>query len=189
MSSVSLAVTKANYNDLYKIPESMIGEIIDGELFAIPRPSPQHSNVVFELCGELWGPYKRGKDGSTGGWIFLIEPEIQFGEDILVPELAGWEKDKLSKPPEENFISVSPDWICEVLSYRTMRIDRIKKMPIYAKFHVSFLWLIDPLTKILEVFKLESNKWVLSCTAIEDDKFKAEPFEHIEINLKNLWWR
>lgn len=177
----------ATYEDLYKIPENMIGEIIDGELVATPRPSPQHSNVAASLGGELVPPYRFGR-GGPGGWIILFEPEIKFSErDLLVPDFAGWRKERFPEWPRENWFSVAPDWICEILSPSTARSDRIEKMAAHARHEVLHLWLIDPRYKTLEVFRLLSGQWVKLGGFAENDKVRAEPFQEIEIELSGLW--
>jgi Uma2 family endonuclease len=181
------ALKEACYEDLYSVPDNMIGEIIDSELFAMPRPSFRHSNIATVISGEIWNPFQRGK-GGPGGWIILYEPEICFGKNILVPDLAGWKKERLPKPPEKNYTTIPPDWVCEVLSPSTVRIDRIKKMRIYAKGGVSYSWLIDPAAKTLEIFRLESGRWILLGVHGENDIVRAEPFHEIEIALENLWW-
>ncbi|MBF0099990.1 MAG: Uma2 family endonuclease [Desulfobacterales bacterium] len=177
----------AEYDDLYNIPENMIGQIINGELIVMPRPSPKHAGTLSNLTIEIGPPYKLGR-GGPGGWIILDEPEIKLGQDIFVPDLAGWKKEKLPQPPSTNYISVPPDWICEVLSPSTEKTDRARKMPIYAQFQVGHLWLIDPIEKILEIFKLIHNQWTVLSIYAEDDKVKGEPFQEIDIDLKNLWW-
>ncbi|MBF0226618.1 MAG: Uma2 family endonuclease [Desulfobacterales bacterium] len=176
----------ANYEDLYKIPENMIGQIINGELITMPRPSLRHSNVVSSIGFEIGPPYKFGR-GGPGGWIILDEPEIKLGENIFVPDIAGWEKKRLPKFPKTNYISVPPDWICEVLSPCTEKTDRAMKMPIYAQFGISYFWIINPIEKILEVLKLSDNKWFILAIYAENDKVRAEPFQEIEIDLQNLW--
>jgi Uma2 family endonuclease len=178
---------EVSYEDLYAIPDNMIGQIIDGELLAMPRPSFRHSNAASVMTYEIGGPFQRGR-GGPGGWIILYEPEICLGKNILVPDLAGWKKERLPKPPEENYTTVPPDWICEVLSPGTVRIDRIKKMPIYARFGVSYVWMVDPIAKTLEVFKLKSDNWILLSVHSENDHVRAEPFQETEIALENLWW-
>ena len=178
----------AVYNDLHKIPENMIGEIIAGELVVSPRPSPRHSHAVSVLDTQIGPPYRFG-EGGPGGWIFLFEPEIALGEHLIVPDLAGWKKERLTNPPETNFIATTPDWICEVLSPTTFRTDRIKKMPLYAQYLVPFLWLLDPIARTLEVFRLESGRWSLLSTHADDEKVRAEPFPEIEIPLAYLWWQ
>ena len=181
------AFKKASYEDLYSIPDNMIGEIIDGELFAMPRPSFRHSNAVSGMTDEIRGPFQRGR-GGPGGWVILYEPEICLGENILVPDLAGWKKERLPNPPVENYTTVPPDWVCEALSPGTVRIDRIRKMPIYAQFGISYAWLIDPVARTLEVFRLESGRWILLSVHSENDNVRAEPFQEIEIPLQHLWW-
>ncbi len=179
--------SRATYEDLFGIPENMTGEIIDGEMIATPRPSRRHVYVSSALGGELTPPYQFGRGGGPGGWIILVEPEIKLGEDILVPDLGGWRKERFPKEEQTNWISVPPDWVCEVLSPRTMRIDKIRKMPVYAKNGVKHLWLIDPVAKSLDVFRLESGKWIVAGFYAEDDKARPEPFQEIEIELANLW--
>ena len=181
------AKKNATYEDLDHIPENLVGEIVAGELVVSPRPSPKHSHAVSVLDARIGPPYRFGA-GNLGDWIILLEPEISLGEHLLVPDLAGWKKERLPNPPETNFIETVPDWICEVLSPATFRTDRIKKMPIYAEYKIPFLWLLDPIARTLEVFRLESGRWSLQSTHADDDRVRAEPFQELEINLTYLWW-
>lgn len=180
------AESKATYDDLRDIPETMVGEIIDGELHTLPRPSPKHAKVASELGAVIMYPYRFGR-GGPGGWIFLDEPEIRFGENILVPDIAGWKKERFPAELETNWIDVAPDWICEVLSPGTMRLDKTRKMPIYADNRVPYLWLINPMDKTLDVFKRVSGGWLLLSTFAENDTARAEPFQEIEIDLGEFW--
>ncbi|GLI33526.1 Uma2 family endonuclease [Desulforhabdus amnigena] len=181
------ALKKVTYEDLYSIPENAVGEIIDGELVVTPRPSRRHTFASSALDKEIGPPYQFGRGGGPGGWIIIIEPEISLGEDILVPDLAGWKKERFPYSEETNWISVPPDWVCEVLSPGTVRTDRTRKMPIYARHGVSHLWLMDPEAEMIEVFRLESGRWALLGVFAENDRMKAEPFEEIELALNDLW--
>jgi Uma2 family endonuclease len=179
---------KATYEDLHGIPENMTGEIIAGELIVTPRPSPEHSNIASSLGYKIGPPYHFGEGGGPGGWIILFEPEIKFSEnDLLAPDLAGWRKERFPGWPRENWFSVAPDWICEILSPRTARHDRITKMTIYAEHEVQVLWLIDPRDKTLEIFRLKSGQWVKVAGFAENDKVRAEPFQEIELELGKIW--
>lgn len=181
------APRKATYEDLYSIPENMTGEIIDGELHVTPRPSRSHAHSATSLGGELVPLYQFGR-GGPGGWIILVEPEIMFGDDLLVPDLAGWKRERFPVEEPHNWISVSPDWVCELLSPGTMRKDRVHKMRIYARHRVPHLWLVDPTAKSLEVFQLDdSGRWIVLGVYFEDDKVRAEPFSRLEFDLSNLW--
>jgi len=183
---VELAKQKATYQDLYSIPDNMVGEIIDGELVVTPRPSVRHAHATSILGNEIGPPYHLGR-GGPGGWIILFEVEIMLGEELLVPDLAGWKKERFPGLPKDNWISVSPDWVCEILSASTARIDKVKKMPIYARHGVPHFWLIDPVTKTLEVFRLQAGNWLLLAAFADDDKVRIEPFQEVTIELNNLW--
>lgn len=181
------AIKKATYDDLYNIPENMTGEIIDGELFVSPRPSMEHIFATSLLGSELIFSYYHGR-GGPGGWIILAEPELKLEEDILVPDLAGWKKGRFSKPKGHNWISITPDWVCEILSPSSIRQDRIIKMATYARHLIPYFWLVDPYNKTLEVLKLESGKWIFAGGYTENSKVRAEPFQEIEIDLAKLWF-
>jgi len=181
------AKKKASYDDLFNIPENMTGEIIDGELIATPRPSRKHVSATSFLGYKIGPPYQFGEGGGPGGWVILVEPEIGLGEDILVPDLAGWKRDRFPVEEAHNWISAVPDWVCEVISPSTIRKDKIKKMPIYGQHGVSHFWVVDPFDKTLDVFRLESGKWVVAGLYSEKDKVRAEPFQEVEIDLGSLW--
>lgn len=177
----------ATYEDLYNIPENMTGEIIDGELIATPRPARRHVHAASALGIEVVPSYQFGR-GGPGGWVIYDEPEIHFdAKNTIVPDLAGWRKERLTTLPEEHRFTVPPDWICEVLSPNTASNDRIKKMRTFARHGVPYAWLIDPFLKTLEVFKLESGRWFLSDAFEGNEKVRAEPFQEIEIDLGILW--
>lgn len=164
----------------------MTGEIIDGELIVTPRPSGEHSNAAFALSAQIGPPYRFGR-GGPGGWIILYEPEVKFEEDILVPDLAGWRKERFPGWPQHNWFSVVPDWICEIVSPGTARNDRIKKMRIYARHQVQYFWLIDPRDRTLEVFRLKFEEWVRLAGFADNDTVRAEPFAELEFQLGDLW--
>ena len=179
----------AGYRDA---PAHMVAEILGGELRLMPRPQPTHATAASVLGEELGPPFRRGK-GGPGGWIFLDEPELHLGPlpDVVVPDLAGWHRDRL---PEDVFapgapvgITIAPDWVCEVLSPSTEATDRAEKMPIYAREKVAHAWLLDPELRTLEVFRLERGMWVVAKVVRGDVTVRAEPFEAIELDLSALW--
>ena len=180
------AQKKATYEDLCRLPDRVIGEIVNGELVATPRPSFRHSSIALGLGVKIGNPFRFG-EGGPGGWLILLEPEVHFGEDILVPDLAGWRKERLPQLPDTNWTDVVPDWACEILSPGTIRLDRVRKMPRYAAAGVPHLWLIGPTAKTLEIFRLETGRWALLSTFLENDLVRAEPFEAVEIDLGLLW--
>ncbi len=182
-----LARKQATYDDLHSVPENMTGELIDGELIVTPRPSRKHIYAASALQIEAGSAYQFGRGGGPGGWIILLEPEIMLGGNILVPDLAGWRRERFPVAEETNWIAVPPDWVCEVISPGTIRLDKIRKMSLYGQHRVQYLWLIDPVARTLDVFRLETEKWVVAGFFAHDDKVRAEPFQEVEFELSNLW--
>jgi Uma2 family endonuclease len=128
-----------------------------------------------------------GGDDAPGGWWILIEPELHFGADVLVPDLAGWRRSRLPSIPNVAAIVDAPDWVCEVLSPSTARIDRARKMRIYAREGVSSIWLLDPIARTLETYRLGAGSWVLISTYEGDDTIQPEPFEAAAVTMRR-WW-
>lgn len=176
----------AAYEDLFDLPENIIGQIIHGQLITQPRPAPKHSLASSSLGDELVSPFQKGR-GGPGGWWILDEPELHLGPHILVPDLAGWRRERMPELPETAYFTLPPDWICEVLSPGTARVDRAEKMPIYAAQSVPFLWLIDPTLRTLEVFALCEGRWLLEHIYQDDEEVRAVPFDAIAFVLAGLW--
>ena len=178
---------KATYQDLCRLPDSVIGEIVDGELIATPRPSKRHGYAASALSSEIGPPYQFGRGGGPGGWWILFKPEVRLGEHILVPDLAGWKRERMPSLGEGNQFDLAPDWVCEILSPGTVRLDKKRKLPIYAEFGTGHVWLLDPLSRTMEAFRLSSGKWLLVGFYSGDDRVRCEPFEEVEIQLAILW--
>jgi len=177
---------RATYEDVLNAPENKVAEILDGELFLSPRPAPRHSVVSSELGMAIGNPFHRGS-GGPGGWWILDEPELHFAEQVVVPDLAGWRRERLPAMPEEAFFSLAPDWVCEVLSPSTGRIDRGRKLRIYAEAGVAHAWLVNPLERTLEVLRLREGAWTIVAVCTDSDTVRIEPFEAIELELGRLW--
>ena len=177
---------RATYQDVLDAPENMIAQLVDGELVLMPRPALHHAAAASILGEELGPPFKRGK-GGPGGWILLDEPELHLAEDILVPDLAGWRRERMPAVPPEPYTTLAPDWICEVLSPGTAKLDRARKLPIYAREQVAHVWLVDPAARTLEILRREGELWLLVGVWSDDARLRGEPFEAIELELGALW--
>lgn len=180
-------ITRATYADLLKVPEHLVAEIVDGALVTSPRPAPPHALASSALGSDLFGRFHRGGSGEPGGWWILDEPELHLGDDILVPDIAGWRRERLPRLPQAAFFELAPDWVCEIVSPASARLDRVCKADIYAREKVAHLWLIDPLAQTLEAFRLEGGHWVRVAAHAGTARVRVPPFEAVELDMQP-WW-
>ena len=181
---------RATYQDVVDAPANMVAQILDGELVLMPRPTNPHAVAATAVVQELGPPFSRGK-GGPGGWLLLFEPELHLGEegrqDILVPDCAGWRRERMQAVPAEPYVTLAPDWVCEVLSPSTAKLDRARKLPIYAREGVSHVWLVDPHARTLEILRREGAQWLLVAVFSDDAHVRGEPFDAVELELGALW--
>lgn len=169
------------------LPPNVKGEIIDGELYVQPRPRFRHGRANTFLGRHLGGSFDFDA-GGPGGWWIVVEPGIELpGAPEVSPDLGGWRRDRMPKPPEDESIRIVPDWVCEVLSPSNARYHRMKKYPFYARVGVPWLWVVDPAERTLEVRKLVNGLWTVWQTFGDEEAIRAEPFDQIEIPLQTMW--
>ena len=177
---------RATYRDVLDAPAHMVAEVVEGALYTHPRPAMPHALASSALGAKIGDPFNFGK-GGPGGWWIIDEPELHLGEDILVPDIAGWRRERMPDFPDTAFFALAPDWVCEVLSPSTRDLDRHGKRPVYAREGVAHLWFIDPVARDLEAFELRNGEWVLIAAARNDDPVSIPPFEAISFPLDALW--
>ncbi|MEM8597283.1 MAG: Uma2 family endonuclease [Pseudomonadota bacterium] len=122
----------ATYQDVLDAPSNMVAELIAGRLHLQPRPASRHAIATSALGAKIGGPFGFDAEGP-GGWWIIDEPELHFGDDVLVPDIAGWSKERLPDYPDVAFFELARDWICEVLSPSTRQFDLVEKRAIYAR--------------------------------------------------------
>jgi len=175
----------ATYDDLVRLPDHLVAEMVNGELHASPRPAPARAIAGSSLGVAIGGPYSSGR-GGPGGWWIVDEPELHLGSDVLVSDLAGWKRERMPRRPDTAYFPLAPDWLCEVLSPSTAQPGRARKLGVYAREGVAHAWLIDPLAQTLEVLWLEGGRWVLLATHAGDAVVRAEPFVEVDLELGRL---
>lgn len=151
----------ATYEDVLNAPEHVIAQVVDGELHVQPRPAKRHARSASRLGGDLDGPFDCGR-GGPGGWLILDEPELHLGPQpqILVPDLAGWRRERMPVIGDGAFFDVVPDWVCEVLSPSTGAFDCGRKADVYAELSVKYMWLVDPEIPQIEAFENVGGRWL-----------------------------
>jgi len=176
----------ATYQDVLDAPPNMVAQLIGGTLHLHPRPAFRHARATSTLGVRIGGPFDSGPDGP-GGWWILDEPELHLGEDVLVPDLAGWRRARMPDLPDAAHSELAPDWVCEVLSPGTRAIDLTDKRRIYAGVGVPHLWLVDPTARTLEAFDLRDGAWTLIAALKEAEDVRVPPFDAIAFPLSVLW--
>ena len=178
--------TRATYQDVLDAPAQRVAEIVEGVLHTHPRPAMPHALASSVLGRRIGNPY-HDKIGGPGGWWIIDEPELHLGEDILVPDLAGWRRERMPDYPETPYVTLAPDWVYEVLSVSTRQLDLHGKRPVYAREGVAHLWLVDPADRTLEALELRDGQWVLIASAKDDDPICVRPFDAVTFSLGDLW--
>jgi Uma2 family endonuclease len=177
----------ATYADIVALPPNIVGEIAFGVLHTHPRPTPRHGIASSVLGSELMAPYRFGR-GGPGGWVFIDEPELHLQDHVLVPDIAGWRRERMLALPETAWFETPPDWVCEVLSPSTQAFDRTVKLGIYAAFDVGHAWYVDPVAQTLEVLARQNDgRWLIAATFKDADPVSAPPFEAHTFPLDVLW--
>ncbi len=182
----SRSARRASYRDVLDAPAHMVAEIVEGALHMQPRPASRHALAGSSLGIEIGGPFQKGR-GGPGGWWIVDEPELHFGEDVVVPDLAGWRRERMPDYPDVPYFTQAPDWVCEVLSPSTRKFDLETKRPVYAREGVGHLWFVDPGARTLEAFALEDGSWKSAGAVREDEPVSFPPFEAVTFPLDALW--
>jgi Uma2 family endonuclease len=177
---------------LLDVREGMAGEIVEGELITRSVLAWKHY-VATGLRNLLLAPYSSEEGENPGGWDFLLQPKLDLGDSILVPDLAGWKEERLPAGGEADLIGVVPDWACDIVSADTVRLDMDRKLPIYARYGLPYLWLFT-LQDHAETFGLlrayelnrESGHWIWLGHFWGDEGAKVKPFSEIEFRPEKI---
>jgi Uma2 family endonuclease len=173
------------YDEILRLPDGLTGEILEpGVVRTMSRPGRRHRRAAGALFVEL-----RGANANVGGkgWWIEQEAEIRFPADRLgVPDLAGWRVERVPELPDENPLTVLPDWCCEILSPRTARDDKRLKLPLYASSGVPWSWLVDPMLRLVEIYQTINGVPGLVTTAQDEERRVLPPFD-FEMSLAG-WW-
>lgn len=161
-------------------------ELIDGEFIEKALPDVPHAISQAGVLVTLHPQFHRKPGGAgpgPGGWWILPEVDIQLGENGYRPDVAGWRRERSPSPPPGRPVTVTPDWICEVLSDSNRHNDTIRKLRRYHEAGVPHYWLIDPDSGTLNVFRHEAQGYLSVLVADRGQRVRAEPFDAIEVDV------
>ena len=97
----------ATYQDVLDAPPHMVAELVGGALYLHPRPAFPHAFAGSALGVEIGGPFQKGR-GGPGGWWIIDEPELHLGPDVLVPDIAGWRRERMPAFPDAPWSDLRP---------------------------------------------------------------------------------
>ena len=173
---------RATYQDVLDAPPHMVTEVISGTLHTHPRPAMRHARASSGIGAKIAPPFDFGDDGP-GGWWIIDEPQLHLGENIVVPDLAGWRRETMPEFPDAAYCTIAQDWVCEVLSPSTRRLDLNEKWALYAREGVSHLWFVDPAARTLEAFASREGQWLLLATFVDNAPVSRSHFDAITFPL------
>ena len=143
-------------------PANMVAELVNGALHLHPRPASRHARRRCKLGARLDDPFDNGI-GGPGGWFLAIEPELHLGDDVLVPDLAGWRRERMARVSRRPGDRARPDWVCEILSPGTRRFDLTEKRARYGdRRRRPTSGSSIPRPGLLEAFALRDGAWALA---------------------------
>jgi Uma2 family endonuclease len=177
----------ATYEDLLGLPDDVRAEVIDGEVVVAPSPSPLHQDTVGGILSELRFPFQRGR-GGPGGWWLILDVDVFFGpHEVLRPDIAGWRRERVLALPAERPVKAIPDWVCEALSPGTAARDQGDKRAIYQRSSVPWYWIVDPINRSLQVYRLTTEGYLLDTSVGDRGLARLSPFEAVELELEALF--
>ena len=182
---------KATYQDVLDAPAHLVAEIIGGDLYLRNRPAPRTGLAMSRLSAGLGGAFARGRSVPDPlclqHWWVLREPELRLGGQILAPDLVGWRRERMECLPDTQYLTLAPDWVCQVLSTEQHRRELPDRRRLYAREGVHHLWLVHLAERTLEAFELREGEWVLIATAKDEKPVSIRPFDAITFSLADLW--
>ena len=181
-----IAKSPATYQDVLDAPPNMVAEIVDGALSLQPRPASLHARASSTLGRRIGTPFDDGI-GGPGGWWIIDEPELHLGCHVVVPDLAGWRRERMPEFPDVRSFDLAPDWVCEVLSPSTRTHDQIAKRRVYEAQGVAHLWFVDPDARTLQSFRLTAEGPLMTGMVEANEEVALPPFEAAPFSLGALW--
>jgi Uma2 family endonuclease len=172
--------------DLRAVPDDRVAHLVDGQIYSHARPRIAHCATTGGIYRRLANSYSDAELGGPGGWLFLFEPELRLGKDLVVPDIAGWRRERMPRAPDVAQISLAPDWICEVLSNGTEAFDRGPKRRCYVRAGVPHLWCVQPAAKLIEVFRKPGDFYATVAAEVFTESISLEPFTAVPIDLSEL---
>ncbi len=181
----SAAAAPYTWDDFVALGEDDPRELIDGQLVEVEVPGLKHESIVAALCFFLrtWAEAGHGGRAVASGYKIRVSerrgvmPDVQFyrrGNEVSLDQDSG-------------LVRGRPDLVVEVVSPSSQRYDRVTKLRWYAQLGIPEYWLVDAAARTLERLVLRDGAYVIAASLAEDETFRPQSFEGLEIPLAKLW--
>lgn len=164
-------------------------EIIDGEAVMMAPPSRIHQKISVSITSQLYN-FLEGKKCEVYPAPFgvrLFEKDGDSPDDVdtmVEPDISVvCDKNKLDK----NGCKGAPDLVIEILSPSTVRHDRFVKLGLYQRAGVREYWIVDPVSKSVQVFVLEDGRYSAKDFGSAEEKVRVNVLEDCEIDLSQVF--
>ena len=165
-------------------PPGVTLELVGGEIAVGPSPRPRHSRVDRQLTAILVNHVNKHDLGEVLG-----DTDTIFGEfDVRRPDIIYFTRERADLIEEDEAIHGPPDLCVEIISPKTRRIDREDKFKQYAASRVKYYWIVDPLLRTAEAFKLVGKGYRPIGRGSGSDVVRFAPFPTLDIPLGQLWF-
>jgi len=185
MTEAQTSTGPYTWDDFVALEEDDLRELIDGELVEVEVPTKLHEYIVSLMCHYLmaWAlPRNAGISLASSFKVRITErrgvmPDLQFFRSA----------NPASRGDEASLTSGHPDLAIEVVSESSRRYDRMTKLAWYASISVPEYWIVDPAERTLERLVLQGTKYLVAEVRGDDDVFRPDAFDGLEIPLGSLW--
>ncbi|MDX1993040.1 MAG: Uma2 family endonuclease [bacterium] len=161
--------TRITAEEYFQLPETNLPiELIDGEIFQMPTPSPKHQDVILNAAILF-----RQRVKERGGRVFVAPLDVVFDDgNIAQPDVMWLAPDSRCQVTEKRLVG-APDFIAEVLSPSSVSHDRRTKFRLYQQHGVREYWVIDPQAQLIDVFTLVEGRFQLIGIYGADEVFQS----------------
>jgi Uma2 family endonuclease len=182
MAAVRVLLT---YDDYLALPDDgKRYEIHDGELSVSPTPTFRHQDVLAALLGILRAHVLASDLGAVVPAPITV---ILAETSIVEPDIIYIAKHRMSIVSARGTVDGAPTLAVEILSPSTARIDRQRKMQLYARYGVPHYWIVDTDARVIDVYRLESGAYGPPDRRGGADLTGLPPFPGLMIDAATLW--
>src|SRR5262245_7276130 len=175
--------TALTYADYAAMPDDgLCRELHEGELSVTPAPGTRHQRVTARLFAAL---YRRVEDERLGVLLFAPTDCILSDTTVVQPDIVFVAASDAARV-SERAIEGPPTLAVEVLSPHSQRIDRERKLSLYARHGILHYWIVDPAARTIEAYELGRGGYAVAAQ-LADRPAALPPFTALVLDPATIW--